>query len=90
MLKKRHGIEDERAALYEALDDWMQNAVGPKNAFCGGSEPNLADLAVFGVLRAAKTFDTFSDAMENTNAKPWYERMRVEVGEATRTDGIGN
>ena len=68
----------------------MQNAVGPKNAFCGGSEPNLADLAVFGVLRAVKTLDTFSDAMENTNAKPWYERMRVEVGEATRTDGIGN
>ena len=45
---------------------------------------------MFGVLRAVKTFDTLSDAMENTNAKPWYESMRVEVGEATRTDGIGN
>ena len=45
VLKKRHGIEDERAELYKCLDDWMTNAVG-KNAFCGGDKPNLADLSV--------------------------------------------
>lgn len=89
VLKKRHGIEDERAELYKALDDWMTNAVG-KEAFCGGSAPNVADLAVFGVLRAVKTFDTFTDAIENTDVGPWYKRMQKEVGVACRTDGIEN
>ena len=89
VLKKRHGIEDERAELYKCLDDWMTNAVG-KSAFCGGDKPNLADLAVFGVLRAVKTFDTFTDAVENTGVGPWYKRMQEEVGVASRSDGIEN
>ena len=89
VLKKRHGIEDERAELYKCLEDWMQNAVG-KNAFCGGDKPNLADIAVFGVLRAVKTFDTFEDAKANTSVGPWYKRMQEEVGVASRTDGIEN
>ena len=67
----------------------MTNAVG-KNAFCGGDKPNLADLSVFGVLRAVKTFDTFSDAVANTAVGPWYKRMAQEVGAASRTDGIEN
>jgi len=45
----------------------MADAVG-KNAFCGGAAPNLADVAVFGVLRAVKTFETFTDVMANTPA----------------------
>ena len=35
VLKKKHGIEDERAALYEALNDFAA-AVGPKRDFLGG------------------------------------------------------
>lgn len=89
VLKKRHGIEDERAELYKCLEDWMQNAVG-KAAFCGGDAPNLADISVFGVLRAVKTFETFADAMEHTSAGPWYKRMEGAVGVASRTDGIVN
>uniref|UniRef100_A0A7S0X380 Prostaglandin E synthase 2 n=1 Tax=Mantoniella antarctica TaxID=81844 RepID=A0A7S0X380_9CHLO len=89
VLKKRHGIVDERAALYACLEDWMDNAVG-KGAFCGGNAPNTADIAVFGVLRAVKTFETFVDAMEHTNVGPWYKRMEKEVGCATRTDAVEN
>mmetsp|Transcript_27554 Transcript_27554/g.67740 ORF Transcript_27554/g.67740 Transcript_27554/m.67740 type:complete len:332 (-) Transcript_27554:246-1241(-) len=89
VLKKRHNIVDERKELYLCMEDWMANAVG-KQAFCGGDQPNLADIAVFGVLRAVKTFETFTDACANTSVGPWYKRMEAEVGESTRTDGVQN
>ena len=90
VLKKRHGIEDERLELYKALEDWMENGVGGA-AFCGGDKPNVADISVFGVLRAVKTFETFDDALANVKSvEGWYRRMEKEVGEATRTDGVAN
>jgi len=91
VLKKRHGIVDERKELYGDLKKWMDEAVGEKQPFCGGQSPNLADLAVFGVMRAVKTFQTFQDAMaEVPKAEAWYRRMEKEVGGASRTDGIQN
>ena len=52
---------------------------------------NLADLAVFGVMRAVKTFETFEDAVrEVPEAGEWYKRMAKEVGAASRTDGVAN
>ena len=90
VLKKRHGIEDERAELYKCLEDWIDNGVGTA-AFCGGDVPNVADISVFGVLRAVKTFETFDDALANVKSvEGWYRRMEKEVGEATRTDGVAN
>ena len=62
-----------------------------KQPFCGGDKPNLADLAVFGVMRAVKTFDTFEDGVAAVpEVGEWYRRMQKEVGVATRTDGIEN
>lgn len=91
VLKKRHGIEDEREELYKDLRAWCSEAVGPNQPFCGGSKPNLADLAVFGVMRAVKTFETFEDAVrEVPEAGEWYKRMAKEVGAASRTDGVAN
>ena len=49
-LKQKHGIVEERPALYEAVNQFV-HAVG-KRDFLGGNHPNLADAAVFGVLRA--------------------------------------
>jgi microsomal prostaglandin-E synthase 2 len=46
-----------------------------------GKHPCLADTATFGVLRAVKGMDTFTDVMKNTNIAPWYERMQALVGE---------
>jgi microsomal prostaglandin-E synthase 2 len=66
-------------------------AVGDKAPFCGGANPNLADLAVFGVMRAVKTFQTFEDAMSaSPRTRSWYKRMEKEVGAASRSDGIEN
>ena len=89
VLKKRHGIEDERAELYAECDKFVNEALDGRK-FCGGNAPNNADLCVFGVLRAVKTFETFADVMANTSIGPWYARMEKEVGAATRTDGIEN
>jgi microsomal prostaglandin-E synthase 2 len=89
VLKKRHGIEDERADLYFEVNKFINEGVGAKK-FCGGNAPNNADLAMFGVLRAVKTFETFKDVMDNTTCSPWYERMSEVVGQATRTDGVDN
>ncbi|GMF53375.1 unnamed protein product [Phytophthora fragariaefolia] len=82
--KKKYGIDDERQALYLALDSWVE-AIGDKRAFLGGDEPNMADLSVFGVLRAMHGLDTYNDMMRETNIEPWFTRMTAKVGPSSRT-----
>lgn len=60
-------------------------AVGDKS-FAGGKEPNLADLAVFGVIRAVQNTDTFYDMLEHSKVKPWWFRMIDAVGESSRLE----
>jgi microsomal prostaglandin-E synthase 2 len=55
-----------------------------KRKFMGGEQPCLADLGLFGVLRAVKGFDTFHDVMQNTQLAPWFERMEAAVGPSSR------
>jgi microsomal prostaglandin-E synthase 2 len=81
--KKKYEIEDERQALYEAVDAWLE-AIGPQRAFLGGKEPNMADLSVFGVIRSVQGLDTFEDLMQNTQLKPWFTRMTEKVGPTSR------
>lgn len=47
----------------------------------GGSRPNLADLAVFGVLRPIRYLQAGKDMVENTQIGGWYQRMETAVGE---------
>lgn len=63
----------------------LAHAVGNNN-FAGGKEPNLADLAVFGVIRAIQNTDTFYDMLENSRVKPWWFRMIDAVGESSRLE----
>lgn len=52
-MPKKYNIEgDLREALYSATNEWIE-AIGTKD-YLGGKEPNLADLAVFGVIRAVE------------------------------------
>ncbi len=44
--------------------------------FLGGSEPNLADLNVYGILTAIQGCEAFEDLMTNTKIQPWFERMK--------------
>ncbi|XP_061625169.1 prostaglandin E synthase 2 isoform X2 [Phyllopteryx taeniolatus] len=76
-LKSRHNLQDDvRQDLYKAVNDWVA-AVGKKRKFMGGERPNLADLAVFGVLRVMEGLEAFDDMMANTKVKPWYRRMEA-------------
>ncbi|CAF0824166.1 unnamed protein product [Rotaria sordida] len=74
-LKKKHNLNyNVRLSLYECANEWIK-AVGDKN-FLGGSEPNLADLNVYGVLTAIQGCEAFQDLMNNTKIQPWFERMK--------------
>eukprot|EP00271_Cylindrocystis_brebissonii_P009178 TRINITY_DN23859_c0_g1_i1.p1 TRINITY_DN23859_c0_g1~~TRINITY_DN23859_c0_g1_i1.p1 ORF type:complete len:255 (+),score=76.01 TRINITY_DN23859_c0_g1_i1:2-766(+) len=77
-LKKKYGIDDERKALFKAGDDWT-DALGDR-AFLGGDKPNLADLAVFGVLRPIIPMRAGRELLENSRIAAWYRRMEAEVG----------
>eukprot|EP00240_Pyramimonas_obovata_P005369 CAMPEP_0118934676 /NCGR_PEP_ID=MMETSP1169-20130426/13953_1 /TAXON_ID=36882 /ORGANISM="Pyramimonas obovata, Strain CCMP722" /LENGTH=387 /DNA_ID=CAMNT_0006877603 /DNA_START=73 /DNA_END=1237 /DNA_ORIENTATION=- len=78
-LKKKHNIEEERPALYEEMNKFT-DALGARQ-FLGGNKPNLADISIFGVLRAVRGMDTWKDVMDNTKVLPWYERMEASVAE---------
>ncbi|KAJ1696902.1 hypothetical protein LUZ63_005414 [Rhynchospora breviuscula] len=81
-LKKKYNITDERAALYDAANTWTEALNG--RSFLGGSKPNLADLAVFGVLRPIRHLQAGRDMVENTKIGEWYDRMESAVGDASR------
>jgi hypothetical protein len=48
----QYNITDERKALNDCIADWVSGLGGKE--FMGGADPNLADLAVFGTLRAVE------------------------------------
>ncbi|XP_056136202.1 prostaglandin E synthase 2 [Lampris incognitus] len=74
-LKRRHNLQDDvRQDLYKAVNSWVA-AIGKKKKFMGGDHPNLADLAVYGVLRVMEGLEAFDDMMENTKVKSWYRHM---------------
>ncbi|KAL8459167.1 hypothetical protein ACS0TY_036584 [Phlomoides rotata] len=77
-LKKRHNITDERAALYDAAEAWVDALKG--RDFLGETRPNLADLAVYGVLRPIRYLKSGRDMVENTRIGDWYARMEKAVG----------
>ncbi|CAJ2641934.1 unnamed protein product [Trifolium pratense] len=81
-LKKKYNITDERAALYEAAETWVDALNGRE--FLGGSKPNFADLAVFGVLRPIRYLRSGKDMVEHTRIGEWYTRMESVVGEPSR------
>ena len=82
-LKKKYGVEgDVRVNLYTSANEWV-SAVGDR-AFLGGATPDVADLAVFGVIRSVVGTDTFNDLMQHSRIGPWYERMFTAVGDSSR------
>lgn len=78
-LKKRHMLKDDvRTSLYDACNEWSK-AVHGKGTYMGGNNPNLADLAVYGVLSAIEGCATFQDLLQNTKIEPWYHRTKEVV-----------
>ncbi|XP_015281955.1 PREDICTED: prostaglandin E synthase 2 isoform X2 [Gekko japonicus] len=85
-LKSRHHLQDNvREDLYKAADDWVK-AIGKHRMFMGGTQPNLADLAVYGVLRVMEGLEAFDDMMTHTKIQPWYRHMEAAIGHAGATN----
>lgn len=66
------------------------DAIGPKRAFMGGDKPNLADLAVYGVLKAVEKTPTYEDALANSKIRPWVERTAAAIGGSARVSTEGS
>lgn len=78
-LKKRHALkEDVRQSLYDSCNQWMK-AIGTKQKFLGGDLPNLADLAVFGLLSSIEGCLAFQDLLANTKIGTWYYNVKEVV-----------
>jgi len=80
-IKKKYAIEDERAALHAGIQEWLTDAVGDK-PFAGGDRPNLADITVYGALKAIDRCAAYKEIMAETAVGPWYDRVNqlVEPG----------
>nr|XP_014015910.1 unnamed protein product [Salmo salar]XP_014015911.1 unnamed protein product [Salmo salar]XP_014015912.1 unnamed protein product [Salmo salar]XP_014015914.1 unnamed protein product [Salmo salar] len=86
-LKSRHNLQDDvRQDLYKAVNEWVE-AIGRK-LFMGGDQPNLADLAVYGILRVMEGLEAWNNMMGNTKVKSWYRRIQKAM--RTTTDPAQN
>ncbi|RUS69175.1 hypothetical protein EGW08_023064, partial [Elysia chlorotica] len=80
ILKSKYKLKDDvRQSLYEACDEWAKVVRQGKQPFLGGSQPNLADLAVYGVLNSIEGCSAFDDALRNTKIGPWYRRTKEAI-----------
>ena len=71
--------------------DEFVDAIGPDRPFLGGSQPNLADLAAYGVLKAVERTPTFEDAMKGSpKARAWYARVAEAIGPSSRVSTEGS
>lgn len=80
-LTKKHGLgDDPRAHLYEACEKWSAELESKKTKFMGGNkEPNLADLAVYGILCSMEGCSAFKDCLDNTKIGHWFYEVKAKV-----------
>jgi len=85
--RRQSGVEDERGALYEALECFAAAVRSGGAPFLGGSRPGAADFNVYGVLRSTESFQTERDWLENCQGiLPWYRAMESAVGPSSATN----
>ncbi|XP_075230030.1 prostaglandin E synthase Su(P) [Lycorma delicatula] len=76
-LKQRHSLKDDvRQSLYDNCFQWLKELKRKGTPYHGGSSPNLADLAVYGVLNSIEGCRAFQDLLDNTKIGTWYFSMK--------------
>lgn len=75
-----------RLSLYDELNVWLKHLKKKGTPFNGGKTPDLADLAVYGVLSSIEGCQAFRDALQKTSIGGWYKEMR----KFTRANGGSN
>jgi microsomal prostaglandin-E synthase 2 len=80
-LQKRHNLKkDVRQSLFDESDYWITSIKKKGGKFMGGQSPNLADLAIYGVLSSIEGCQAFADL--TSHSKPlaeWYKRMKSQL-----------
>ncbi|XP_065205169.1 prostaglandin E synthase 2 [Planococcus citri] len=74
--KKYHLKEDVRQSLYDECNKLMKELETRGTPFLGGQEPNLADLAIYGILSSIEGCLAFRELLENTNIGSWFFKMK--------------
>ena len=77
-IKKRLAIEDPQVFLRNAVHDWSEGLMGAD--FMGGSEPNAADFAVYGISRSVAGLSAAKIFRENPIFLQWFLRMNEKTG----------
>lgn len=79
-LKKKYNLKnDVRESLYDECNHWARAVKAKNTKFMGGQMPNLADLAVYGVLCSIEGCDAFKDVLNNSKINNWYFSMKDAV-----------
>lgn len=79
-LKRRHNLKDDvRQSLYDEVNEWLRAIKKRGGTFMGGENPNLSDLAVYGIFKSIEGCNAFKDVLNNTKLKTWYNAMTKEV-----------
>lgn len=69
--------EDVRQSLYDECNVWVKAIEQNGGKFLGGNKPNLADLAVYGILSSIEGCMAFKDVRENTKIDTWFTSMKM-------------
>ena len=79
-LRKKYNLkEDVRQSLYDEIDFWLREVKARGDLFMGGQNPDLSDLAVYGILNSIEGLEAFNDAMEHTKLATWYNAVKEKV-----------
>lgn len=79
-IRKRLQIENPTVFLSQMISEWSQNAL-KGNPYCGGQEPNAADIAVFGICKTVAGLSAGKLFNQDAAFSAWYGRM---AGKASR------
>lgn len=78
MIAFRYMLKDDvRQSLYDECNVWVKAIEQNGGKFLGGNKPNLADLAVYGILSSIEGCMAFKDVRENTKIDTWYTSMKT-------------
>ena len=79
-LKKKYMLKDDvRESLYDEVNYWLRGIKQKGGLFMGGQNPDLSDLAVYGILNSIEGLEAFNDTMVNTKLAGWYNAMKEKV-----------
>ncbi len=77
-IAKRLSITNPQAFLRKMIHDWVEGLAGEN--YMGGTKPNAADLAVFGVSRSIAGLPAGKILRENGIFDHWFNRMAEQTG----------